>query len=131
MAKKLALVFLIAFAANYVWEHLHSLLYAHYKGGPITELILLRATLGDAVIITLLAFPFLMSRSLARHAWLLPVLCVLASVLIELYALPAGRWAYNGSMPLIPILGIGLTPTIQLGILGYLSYRLALACARR
>jgi len=30
---------------------------------------------------------------------------------------------YNELMPIIPILNVGLSPTIQLGLTGYLAYR--------
>ena len=47
---------------------------------------------------------------------------IVVAVLIELWALQTGRWAYTGAMPLVPFLGAGLTPTIQLGFLGYVIY---------
>ena len=120
--KNVFLIFLLSFILNIVWENLHSLLYAGYMGGKITEFILLRASLGDAVIITILSLPFVFIPSFKRKAWLIIFIGVLVSIFIELYALNTGRWIYNEYMPIIPILGIGLTPTIQLGLLGYLSY---------
>lgn len=124
MTKQLGAIFLISFGLNYVWEHLHSLLYVHYKGGPITEFILLRATLADAVIITLIALPFIASSRIRPWAWLMIPLGIAVSIIIEMHALPAGRWAYSAMMPLVPLVGTGWTPTIQLGLLGYLSYRM-------
>ncbi|MFA6566408.1 MAG: hypothetical protein WCT48_06705, partial [Candidatus Paceibacterota bacterium] len=106
-----------------IWENLHAFLYAGYKGGEITQFILFRASLGDAVMITLLALPFFFIPSLKKWSWLIIILGVLLAVYIEWYALGAGRWAYNAYMPIIPFLNVGLTPTIQLGLLGYVSYR--------
>ena len=91
-------------------------------GGKITEFILLRASVADAGIITLLSLLFMSVPSLKRKSWLIIFVGVLIAIFIELYALNTGRWAYNEYMPMIPILGVGLTPTIQLGLLGYLSY---------
>lgn len=125
MIKRLVSIFLIAFGTNYLWEHLHSLLYANYQGGPITEFILLRATLADAVIITLVCFIFAANRRLRPYAWLIIPLGFLISACIELYALASGRWTYTALMPVIPLIHTGLTPTIQLGLLGYVSYRVA------
>ena len=51
----LIFVFIIAFILNVAWEHLHSLLHVHYKGGDITNIILLRAAFFDAAVITLVA----------------------------------------------------------------------------
>src|SRR3989344_2342210 len=120
--KKVFLIFLLSFILNVVWENLHSFLYVGYMGGKITEFILLRASVGDAVIITILSLPFIFIPSLKGKSWLIIFVGVLISIFIELYALDTGRWAYNEYMPIIPILSIGLTPTIQLGLLGYLSY---------
>lgn len=120
--KKILSIFLLSFILNLVWENLHSFLYVGYKGGEVTEFILMRASFSDAVLITLLSLPFVLNASFRKRGWLIVPLGVLVSIVIELYALDAGRWAYNEYMPLIPILGVGLTPTIQLGLLGYLSY---------
>ncbi|MDP4001725.1 MAG: hypothetical protein Q8P69_01620 [bacterium] len=121
--RKVFLIFLLSFILNVVWENLHSFLYVGYMGDKITEFILLRASVADAVIITLLSVPFMSVSSLKAKSWLIIFIGVLVAIFIELYALNTGRWAYNEYMPIIPILGIGLTPTIQLGLLGYLSYR--------
>lgn len=131
--KKTFYIFLLSFFLNFIWENLHSVLYTGYQGGKITELILTRASLGDAVMITVLLLPFLSSprHSLRRRrvvvwfqkrSWLIFVLGIILAILIEWYAFNTGRWAYNAYMPIIPFLDIGLTPTIQLGLLGYFTY---------
>jgi len=123
--KKVFLIFILSFFLNLIWENLHSLLYLNYIGGEITEFILLRASAGDALMITLILLPFLFIPSLKKKSWLIIPIGLLLAVFIELYALDAGRWAYNEYMPVIPTLGVGLTPAIQLGFLGYFSYWLA------
>jgi|SRR3989338_370883 len=120
--KKVSLIFILSFFLNLIWENLHSFLYIGYMGGTITEFILLRASVADAIIITILSLPFMFVPSLKGKSWLIIFVGVLIAIVIELYALNTGRWAYNEYMPIIPILSIGLTPTIQLGLLGYLSY---------
>ena len=120
--KKIFFIFLLSFFLNLIWENLHSYLYIDYMDGAITEAILLRASIGDAVIITLLSLPFVFVSRLRNKSWIIVFAGFLISVIIELYALHAGRWSYNEYMPIIPVLSIGLTPTIQLGLLGYLSY---------
>jgi len=122
--KKISLIFILAFILNLVWENLHSYLYAGYMGGKITEFILIRASIADAVIISLLSIPFVFVSSFKEKSWTIIFIGVLIALFIELYALNTGRWVYNEYMPIIPILGVGLTPMIQLGFLGYLSYRL-------
>ena len=115
-------IFLVSFLFNLIWENLHSVLYIGYQGGKITEFILMRASLGDAVMITVLLLPFLYIVWFQKRGYLIVVAGIVLAILIEWYALSTGRWAYNEYMPIIPFLNIGLTPTIQLGLLGYLTF---------
>src|SRR3989344_1469932 len=93
--KKLLIIFVLVFILNFIWEHLHSALYVHYKGAEITDLILFRAAIFDA------GFIF--------------------AVGVELYALQTSRWAYNSAMPIIPLLGFGLSPAVQLGVTSFIA----------
>ncbi len=122
--KKIISIFAISFILNLIWENLHSILYANYMGDKITELILFRAALADAVIIAVITLPFIFSSILKKQSWLIIFFGIIVSIGIEYYALSTGRWVYNSLMPIIPILGTGLTPTIQLGLLGYISFKL-------
>ena len=115
-------IFLVSFLLNLIWENLHSVLYTGYQGGKITEFILMRASVGDAVMITVLLLPFLYIVWFQKRGYLIVVAGIVLAILIEWYALSTGRWAYNEYMPIIPFLNIGLTPTIQLGLLGYLTF---------
>lgn len=121
--KKWFFVFVFAFLLNLVWENLHSYLYVHYKSGEITELILIKAALFDGLVILGLIYLFYLIPRLSEHPWLIIVFGVLISLAIEYWALVSGRWAYNEMMPIVPVLRTGLTPTVQLGLLGYLSYK--------
>ncbi len=122
--KKTALIFAYAFVLNWIWESLHSYLYFSPSGRPITELVILRATLFDAVFITLLGILLLNVGYLRERKWYAIIFGIVTAVLIEKYALETGRWAYNSFMPIIPVLGIGLTPTIQLGLLSFIIFKL-------
>lgn len=122
--KRISIVFIAAFILNLVWENFHSFLYGNYKGVEITQLILLKATLGDAVMIVLITLPFLFLASFRKHLWGIVLIGFIVAVSIEWYALATDRWTYNAYMPIIPILAVGLTPTIQLALLGYLSFKM-------
>ncbi len=122
--KKILFIFTTSFFLNLIWENVHSVLYIGYKGGQITELILLHATFVDAVIITLITLPFIFLPQFKKQSWLIIPLGIVVSVLIEYWGLGTGRWAYNSFMPVIPILQVGLTPTIQLGFIGFGSLKL-------
>ena len=123
--KKLILIFAISFLLNWAWENLHSNLYIHYQSGAITQLILLRATLFDAVFITLAGIMFIKFTYFQKRQRYLLLFGFVAAVLIEIYALGSNRWGYNELMPIIPWFNTGLTPSIQLGLLGYITYKLA------
>jgi hypothetical protein len=122
--KRVFSIFIISFILNAIWENLHSVLYANYVGSKITEFILMRATLVDAIIVTIIVLPFLFLPHLKNKSWLIILAGIVVSIFIEYWGLGTGRWAYNSLMPIIPFLGIGLTPTIQLGLLGYVSFKI-------
>lgn len=119
--KRYFYIFFIASALNSVWEHAHSPLYVHYKSGAITEFVLFRAALFDAAVITAFAFLFLSLWRTKYGIWIMAGALVLFSIALELWAVETGRWAYKEAMPIIPLLNVGLTPAIQLGLLGLLS----------
>ncbi len=118
---RIILVFVFAFVSNLIWENLHALLYVHYKGGPITEAILLQATLVDACIISLLAIGYYFMKWIKGRYGIVFILGVLIAIGIEWFAISTSRWSYTNMMPIVPIIKTGLTPTIQLGLLGCLS----------
>lgn len=127
--KAAAVVFASAFALNFLWENAHSILYAAYMGGKITEWILIRAAFGDAVIILLIVWPFIIHKELRNRDWVIAAAGIVVAALIEVLALQSGRWSYNELMPAVPIVKIGITPLIQLGLLGYVSYKLGILAA--
>jgi hypothetical protein len=124
MWKRYLLVFVVAFLLNLIWENLHSVLYVHYQGGPITETILLRASLFDAVFITILLFLIRNIKSRGIELYLLLSVSFLVAIAIELFALATGRWAYSPTMSIVPVLGVGLSPIIQLPFLGWFTKKL-------
>jgi hypothetical protein len=121
--KRLLTIFVLALLLNAVWENIHSVLYSNYMGGPITETILLRASLFDALLIALICAPFLYVHTLKDRDWLILIFGTLIGILNEWYGLSTGRWAYNSMMPILPLIKVGLSPTLQLGLLGYVSYK--------
>ena len=121
MAQVLGLFF-VAFILNFIWEEAHRVLYVSYQGGDITQLILLRAALVDAVVITVLFGPLLFFTRGKRFLWISMLLALAFAVGLERFAFATDRWVYQPSMPLVPFLGTGLTPTIQLALLGVLAF---------
>ena len=116
-------LFITAFFLNALWEYAHSFLYVQYRGGAITGSVLVHAALFDAVVIVILGVPFLSVSFFRRRLWLIIPSGMCIAVALEWYALGTGRWVYASTMPIIPFLHTGLTPTIQLGFLGYMALR--------
>jgi len=124
-------VFLASWLLNLIWENLHVFLYEQYRGVFYSQMgqfdkfqILLRASIFDAALIMMVVSLIMLIPWLkGKESWSLVVIAVLFSISLELYALGTGRWAYNSLMPLIPILDIGISPVIQLGLTGYLATR--------
>jgi len=122
--KRISIVFISALILNIIWENLHSFLYANYQGGSITEYILIRASLFDALLITIICIPFLYVSFLKRKTWLIFIIGIIIAIVNEWYGISTLRWTYAEIMPIIPVIKTGLTPTFQLGLLGYLSFKL-------
>jgi len=121
--KKIIIVFIFSFALNLIWENLHSFLYLNYRGGEISQLILLRATLFDAIMITAMYVVFLNIKYFKDRLWWSLIFGFIISLIIELYAKHADRWSYNSLMPIVPFLNLGLTPLIQLGLISYVVFK--------
>jgi len=115
-------IFILSLLFNIIWEFLHAKLYLHYKGGLITNRVLLRASFVDALFITAMSIFFVNFSYLSSHLWWAIIFGFIASWLLEKYALKNNRWKYKDSMPIIPILKTGLTPTVQIGLIAWLVY---------
>lgn len=120
-------LFLAAFITNLMWENVQAPLYTGYKSFEQHFLFCLAASLIDAAVI--LAFYFIVMLMRKDALWPLNIkpadtLALLAmglvtAILFERWALESGRWDYTDKMPVV--LGIGLAPLIQLGILSIVS----------
>ena len=119
---------LVVFALllNFPWETLQAPLFVGMGEAPYFEAIrgCLRATMGDAVIM-LLAY-WIVSVALGNRRWLLApraahliwfiALGVLITAVIEWLATRGhwiGSWTYSAGMPVVPGVGIGLSPLLQ------------------
>jgi hypothetical protein len=118
--RHVAIIFIVAFLCNVLWEEAHHVLYLHYHGEVITHVILFRAALVDAVFIVT---AYVTSR-LLKKPYLFFVITFFVALFIEWWALATGRWAYTISMPLVPFLGVGLSPLVQLTVTGFISQKI-------
>jgi hypothetical protein len=117
-------VAIFAFLLNLPWEFVQVPLFVGMPEAGHWQAILVcgRATLGD-VGIALVAFGAVALAARSR-AWVLAptprriggfvAVGVLITVVLERLATGAqGRWAYAEAMPVVPLLGVGLSPLLQ------------------
>lgn len=123
-------VFSVAFVLNVIWEVTQSPL---YEGEPFTQaslVICLIASMGDALfavsVYLLLAFIHRDALWLRQRNLLDVGLTFLAGFafagLAEQLAVRLGWWQYGPGMPLVPYLGVGWSPFVQLAFLTFLSF---------
>ncbi|MDA2917067.1 hypothetical protein MYX64_09555 [Nitrospinae bacterium AH_259_B05_G02_I21] len=116
----------VAVAVNFIWEVPQMAFYEWWGASwSVGLLICLQAALGDGLLVLTLyglGYAFFRQRnwilqpSVAGYSLLVLAGMVIA-VAIEMHALAWGRWAYNALMPVIPGLGVGLVPVVQMMIL--------------
>lgn len=126
MKKVIAIYLIVAFIFNFIWEMSQVALYKpHFDGVLDLILVHIRATFGDVIIFLIIyALISLVSRD---TRWILknktnPLMLAsffgfILAVAIEKYAIATGRWGYSELMPIIPFIGVGLSPVLQLTIL--------------
>lgn len=124
--KKIIFFALIVLVLNLIWEFSHYNLYNDLSGIPPT-LHLITASFSDVFwVFIIFFFIFLINKGVEwmenptkKDYFLIVLFGLVTAILIETINLNLGRWAYKEIMP--TILGIGLSPLVQLAITGGLS----------
>lgn len=116
-----------AFGLNWTWEMAQMPAYTELASASWRESVRICtvATLGDAVIT--LGIYGIVAIATRRLRWGLEgswnvyataaLLGAAGAAAIEWRALALGRWSYSDRMPVVPILGVGLWPLLQLILL--------------
>lgn len=128
--KYLLTVSIVAFLLNLAWEFLQLPL---YKGGSYSIEHIVFCTLATVadVIMTLLIYIGLAciyrdAFWVKRFTWqrMLVVILIggIGAILAEMRHTTEGNWAYADSMPLIPVVNVGLSPLLQFLVLPTLIY---------
>ena len=124
---------LVSFALHFVWESIQCpLLYVH-GSYDASWCGMIRATAGDVVLTWAIygSVGFASGRWRWDEAWnkrqwtVLIAVAIVLGVGVEVRALATGRWTYTASMPVVPLLSVGLVPIAQLLILTPLCIRMA------
>ncbi len=128
-ARSVILFGFLALLFHGVWEHAHIILYTGYDAMEGILPVWILATLGD-VLYAIVVFSIISLakggtgwiRSAAPYDMLAAAaLGFLVALMVEYKGLYLGRWAYLPSMPIVPILAVGLSPLLQMTLVTPLS----------
>ena len=142
-------VFIFGFLLNTWYELLHSVFYTHFTepGYTYPELVLMlvESVIADGFISLNLLLAVTVFRR-GKWDWASPwnwrwrdvlfvvVVALGMQIVGEVVALSTDEWSYNAAMPLIPGLGVGLTPVLQMPLLilptFWLAQRVAVSCTK-
>lgn len=129
--KKLLLAIILAgFSLNFVWEVSQAPLYQGYVSFQVNTPRCTLAAVGDAffILITYLLFAIFLRNFfwIGKLTWKVVVSLLLfggaVATGIEIWAVSTGHFAYKNTMPLVPVLGIGLSPFLQFILTPLLAY---------
>jgi hypothetical protein len=132
MIRRILLISGISYGLHQLWESSHIAFYGGYEhltGLPIT----FYATVGD-VAYTFAAYFFVallkrdinwLSKLTGLDVAAVAFIGFAISLFVEYKALAFERWFYLDSMPIIPFLGVGVSPVLQMTILLPLTFYLA------
>lgn len=124
------LIIAFSFLLNFIWEMLQMPLYEGMKLNMQSAMIFGLASLADTLMVLLLyyAFAFLYKEFfwtqhfIVQRILILVVTGSIGAILTEILYLSTGSWKYSRSMPLIPVVNVGVSPVLQFMILPILSY---------
>ena len=120
----------ISLIVNFAWEMLQMPL---FKGMDLNWQDILfcgAASIADTLMVVLLYYgfaiiykePFWAKQMSWQRILLLIVVGFAGAVLAELRHTSAGNWSYSKSMPLLPVLSVGVVPVLQFMLLPVIIY---------
>jgi len=117
---------LIALILNIIWEFSHYSLYIDLSGIPKYPHLIIASFTDMLILVSIFAIVSLKNKNLSwfknpsKLDYLMVVfLGLINAIVIEMANLNLGRWEYTVVMP--TILGIGISPLIQLALTGISS----------
>ncbi len=128
--KRGSLVFFFSFFLNFFWESIHAVLFyeghSSYLSSYFIKIISYASTIDALIIFIIFSLGCLffgktcwLENYKFKEASFTIILGIIIAAIIETKALIFNQWIYNEIMP--TILGIGLSPLVQLAITGVLS----------
>lgn len=125
---------ILAFVLNFAWEIIQLPFYKNnvYDVKHISFCAL--ATLADIIMVILTYFSFALLYKNAfwikginiQRALLLILTGGIGAILAEMRHLSKADWAYSSSMPIIPLVNVGISPVLQFMLLPLIIYHVSL-----
>ncbi len=115
-------ILVLVFALNLFWESLQSFLFIPHTTGFLDFLFVhVKASAGDVIMVAfLLTLDALVFSRYVGHGTRICLMVISGSalaIIVEHSAIATGRWAYGQFMPIVPFLGVGLVPILQMMII--------------
>ena len=124
------IVAVLAFLLNFAWELIQMPLYNSASFGMDHVAFCALGSVADAIMVLLLYFglAFIFNNPLwiqslnGKRIALVILIGGIGGILGEMRHLSLGSWAYADSMPIIPLVNVGISPVLQFMTLPLLSY---------
>ncbi len=128
-----------AFVLNLVWELAHLPLYQNNVYDALHLALCALASIADAIMVLLIYFSLALIYKNAfwikdiniQRSLILIVIGGAGAVLAEIRHVSQGDWTYDSSMPIIPIVNVGLSPILQLMLLPLIIYCISLFIVKK
>ncbi|MEJ7678311.1 MAG: hypothetical protein WKG06_10710 [Segetibacter sp.] len=126
----------LAFLLNFVWEVIQMPLYKNTSYPTQHIAFCALASVADMIMVLLIYFgfaliykrPFWIKEATIPRILFVMLVGGIGAIIAEMRHVTAGNWAYDKSMPIIPIVDVGLSPVLPFTLLPtciyYLSFRI-------
>jgi hypothetical protein len=127
------LIITTSFLLNFAWEMLQMPLFEGIEMNMQSAVFCILSSLADTLIVLLLYYAFVIlykelfwnRHFIVQRILILMVAGSIGAILTEILYLSAGSWKYSRSMPLIPVVNVGVSPVLQFTVLPTVIYLLS------
>lgn len=123
----------LAFLLNFAWEMIQMPFYKDTSFSVQNVAFCALASVADVIMILLIYFcfaliynnPLWVQELTAPRILLIILVGALGAIVAEIRHVSAGNWAYGTSMPILPVVDVGLWPVLQFMLLPAIIYWLS------
>jgi len=128
--KSIITMSLLAFILNFFWEVAQGPLYKGFEYDWLHISFCMLASIADMLMVLILLFAFgLIYKNVywinsmdLKKSLLLVFVGFSGAILAEVFYTMRGDWSYTDTMPLLPVVEVGVSPVLQFMILPWLIY---------